>query len=465
MRDTGSITATGLDDEYGVADLHVSAYIEGTLTPAATATTCGASVACGGDPVGSYTLSGLSTSVVYRLELTGLPDFLESGAAGSSRVVFASGGDTGVDFGVANPAQYCSANPDMVTNCYSNGDPLAGGDSGTDPWIVQFPNNPATDSGANVYLANGTVVGATWGLAYHRKTGKVFAGALIKRHSGLGTQGTGGIYTIDVATQTAAPFANLAADYGADTGSLAGRSLPADRNDPNRDSLAFDAVGKMGLGDLDLSDDGKTLYVMNVKTNTVYELGIGDSGTKPGSATTHALPTPSCSSGAFRAFALNFHDGMLYAGGVCTGENGGGASDLRAYVYRHDPSGSAGNFALVFDMPLDYPRGYATNSSSDNGDIDIDAEWQPWIDTWADYEALNQPQPYGKQVIYPQPMLSDIEFDVDGALLLGIMDRWGHQSGNANYSTDFDDTDTYEGTAAGDLVRACPNGSGGFTLE
>ncbi|MEM1270934.1 MAG: SdrD B-like domain-containing protein, partial [Bacteroidota bacterium] len=466
VQNTGSVAAQALDDEYGEADITIRAFAPGQTTPAATATSCGGAVACSGaDRPGAFTLSGLTNGTVYRLEASGLPAHLQSGAAGSTRVLFAQAGDTGVNIGLANPGQYCTENPEMLTTCFSNGDPLGGGDSGTDPWIVQFPNNPATTSGANVYLAEGRFVGSTWGLAYHRHTGTLYAGAFVKRHSGLGPGGTGALYAIDVVNQTASVFANLATDYAADTGTISNRSLPADRNDPNRDAPAFDAVGKMALGDLDLSDDGRTLYVMNVRENAVYQLDIGLSGTKPGSATKHTLPTPSCTGGVFRAFALAFHDGKLYAGGTCTAESGGTASNLAAYVYEHDPAGATGNFQLVFSVPLNYPRAFVTNSGIDNGNIDIGAEWRPWIDTWQDYEALNQPQPFGTQVINPQPMLSDIEVDVDGSFVLGVMDRWGHQTGNANFSTIASDTDTYEGTAGGDLIRMCPDGSGGFVLE
>ena len=42
---------------------------------------------------------------------------------------------------------------------------------------------------------------------------------------------------------------------------------------------------------------------------------------------------------------------------------------------------------------------------------------------------------YGKQIIYPQPILSDIVFDEDGSIVVGLMDRAGQQIGNSNYAT------------------------------
>ena len=133
-------------------------------------------------------------------------------------------------------------------------------------------------------------------------------------------------------------------------------------------------------------------------------------------------------------------------------------ADLRAYVLEHDPAGADGNFASIFNFALTYSRGYVTDGQ-------IDAEWRPWIKSWAD---LKNPAPgegpVGGQLMYPQPILSDIEFDETGALILGFSDRFGHQFGTNNYQPDVNDTELYRGVAVGDMLRACLV-NGAYVLE
>ena len=56
--------------------------------------------------------------------------------------------------------------------------------------------------------------------------------------------------------------------------------------------------------------------------------------------------------------------------------------------------------------------------------------------------------------MYPQPILGDIEFDEDGSMLLGFIDRFGLQSGQAQYGLAQSDTTHYYGFMGGDLYRA-----------
>ena len=134
---------------------------------------------------------------------------------------------------------------------------------------------------------------------------------------------------------------------------------------PSHDVEAFDLVGKIGLGDMEISDDETTLFVMNILDKTVYAIDIATktlSGTFP-------LPDPMCVGGEFRPWALSFHEGELYAGGLCDGSLSGddpmnyndvsARQDLEAFVYRLDGS----TFTEVLNFDLDYLRegtfGYA----------------------------------------------------------------------------------------------------------
>jgi hypothetical protein len=61
------------------------------------------------------------------------------------------------------------------------------------------------------------------------------------------------------------------------------------------------------------------------------------------------------------------------------------------------------------------------------------------------------------------PILSDIEFDKNGAMILGFMDRGGLMFGNGNYPPT-GTSPLHQYNVSGDLLRACSNGAG-WTLE
>lgn len=422
---------------------------------------------------GTYSLPVATTNQV-RVEFSNLPTGFFSGPKGAlsgTSVQFVNGGNT-ANLGINYPTDYCGINPLVVTPCYVNGNPVANGNTGQEPFIVGFPYNPGATSGKNKYLAKGFQVGATWGLAYQRQTQTFFTSAVLKRHSGFGTNGAGAIYQIKIsATDTLTSLlVDLNTAFGINFGTnprnfKKADSLFADKNTPNRDSTAFDLVGKMSFGDIDISDDGKTLWVMNLADRKLYELPIGIPATKPITFIAHTITNPGCNNGVFRPWAIKFWRGKVYVGGVCTAENSGGvATDLKAYVYVHDPEGAVSSFSEVINFPLTYPRG---NVSLGVGNI-VNAAWRPWIKNWSD---INNPLPGGgpfSQTIYPQPILSNIEFDVEGSMIIGFIDRFGHQIGNKNYSTlvtDGSPRRTYEGVSGGDILRASLDNNGKYILE
>lgn len=414
---------------------------------------------------GTYSIAVGTTSPV-RVEFSNFPSSYYSGPKGISSgtsVQFVKGGDT-ANFGINYPTDYCGTSPKLVTPCYVNGTPLNGGNSANDPFIVSVPYSP-TGNGTvgttsdNVYLSKGSEVGATWGMAYQRSSKFIFTSALLKRHSGFGSGGPGAIYKIDVSggTQITTLFVDLKADLGVDVGvdsrnqTSAVDSLSKIKTEPNHDSTAFGNVGKMSLGSIEISDDEKTLWVINTFDKKLYELPIGSPAVKPTTKIAHTLPDPGCTNGVFRPWAIKFWRGKVYVGGVCTAEKTGGTNaDLRAYIYSFIPGdANPDNFTQIISFPLNYPRGV----TSVDGSIQTSAAWKPWIAQWSD---ITNPTPGNgafKQTICPQPMLSDIEFDVDGSMVVGFMDRAGHQLGNKNFSPNRNDFLTYEGASAGDLLR------------
>ena len=68
-------------------------------------------------------------------------------------------------------------------------------------------------------------------------------------------------------------------------------------------------------------------------------------------------------------------------------------------------------------------------------------------------------------LVHPLAILSDLEFDDDGSLFLGFMDRLGLQTGQNQPGIDVADTLHYYGFMSGDLLRCQFNSDGSYTLE
>lgn len=479
--------ARGASDS-GVAGVTVTAYDSTNAVIAST--TSNAS--------GNYTLS-IPDGTQVRVEFSTIPATLRPGAFGidsGTTVQFITSPAAGLDLGLSKPDEYCQNNPFLVMPCYVNGDPLGGGTAGTSTVLYSVPNSAygRTDTSISQALATGAQIGSTWGLAYQRETNTVFAGAIAKRHAGFGPLGGGGIYSIVVNPLTGAPvsvsnFVDIDTFAGVDDGTLddTARGLPASSPTPNTDSAAWDAVGKQAIGDMDIGSDDDTLWLINLTDGTLYSLFIGIPASAPSgysTATPVTLPAgaTACAASDVRPWAVEVYQGDVYVGVVCSAESTQNSADLQAYILS-TPEASPGTWSLVFEFGLDYPRGVV--SSDGPG---YPAEWRPWSNVFTSLwcgTCGGSGLAFGNQIIYPQPILSDIEFDTDGDMILGFMDRAGHQTGEVNYSTSaattsftfYDFTAGYaptsvtiaagtvfEGTSAGDMLRVC-NVAGTFVLE
>lgn len=427
------------------------------------------------------------------------------GATYGSAVQFVNGNSMNVNFGIFNPGDYNTGTTgvNVFTPCYVNGDPLGSGTSGTLDWFVGFDYTDTGNSppGGNApdRKVNGTVIGATWGVAYSAQAGKIFTSAFLKRHVGLGAWGSGGIYLLEPtatsfnvtqfydmdanghrtrADETTAPaYGNGTSFQLNNSGTNSTQVTYLGANDPltglpeglgvigtniqrglsataanttSHDPAMFDQVGKVGLGDLEISDDGKYLFVMNLYQRRVFRLELDDAAnpTSVVSVTSYPLPATNCDNGVLRPFALKYYRGSLYVGAVCSGENGGantvgGATDLYAYVFKLDnPTGAAAFDATpVHSYALNFRRGAPATGEG----LQTATQWYPWTRNTSVVFGT------GFNKSYPQPVLSDIEFSDRGDLILGYFDRAGHQWGNNNRTNLSGSTNngTY---AAGDII-------------
>jgi uncharacterized repeat protein (TIGR01451 family) len=289
-------------------------------------------------------------------------------------------------------------------------------------------------------------VGATWGVAYNRVYGQLYVGAFTKRHVGFGPAGPGGIYAIDPATGAIDTLITLAA--GPD---------PHDTANWLVDLTAWNAVGRTSLGDIDVSDNGRTLYAVNFFTNTIQIINIGVGGRTATLGGSIAAPAP-C--GGARLGGLKFYRGRLYYGVTCT------TAPLRAFVYTGGTQ--------VASIPLGYDRGQTSDGAGATCDVDPRATrcayWRPWVTAPENNPGTVDDVPLSLafgQEHYPQPLLMDIEFDADNYMVVGIMDRYGHQAGNPSAGSAAGGAfANLEGVSAGDVLRLSPNGAGtAWTLE
>jgi uncharacterized repeat protein (TIGR01451 family) len=462
------VTSNGLGsdtNETGVAGVTVTAFDRAGAAAATTQT--GAS--------GVYTLTGLTAAGRYRIEFSNWPSGMHPafhGSSGSvtrassgSSVQFAIAGARNVSFGLLTPCDMCQRSPWIIANYYMNGDPLVGGSAAQGYSLLAIPYTATGTLRDNAIIVRGAQMGATSGLAYQRQSQTVFAAPVMKRHVGLGVLGLNGIYSISInfsngiTASRVQPWLDLGT-LGIDAGKSprpAG-ALPGDHTAANYDAEVFSVVGKIGLGDLELSEDGETLWVVNMHKRELIELRIGVPARIPTveDVTIHPLPRPACNKGEYRPWGAKFYRGAVYVGGVCSGEYAGAtASDLFAHVHAHDIGAPAGAFREVLKFPLNYPRTFVSPGAS--------ARWRPWLRDFYDIPLLKDPGAFD-QTIHPHPILADIEFADDGGMLLGFLDRMAHLGGNYNHGTRRSDPAYYSIASGGDLLKACPV-NGVYVLE
>ena len=393
--------------------------------------------------------------------------FVGTGSQSVAAVSFQSCGLMDVHLGLIDAEEYCEANPRMVVPVYVNGDPLGGGTSATKHAFVGFEydrngegTNYQTFNGLPVpgsaglpdSIASAEQIGATWGNTWDTRSQTIFTSAVVRRHSGFGPLGIGGIYAINYPVGST-PIVSNFFDLGTCTnvGIVDRSDLSPDKHDVSDDLEAFLGVGKVGLGGLDISTEGTELWTVNLNTKALLKINIRNVSTDP-------LNTPSCNNiSAFpiplpcdeesRPWAVKYHHNKVYVGLVCSGENGG---DLASFIYEFNPTTSA--FSQIHTESLDYMKGCITPGDA--------CTWNAWSDDFDDAIFT-----FGNSEIgNPQPMLSDIEFDVDGSMILGYGDRFGLQTATQNNWNFSSGTVLVSGNSGGD-IRYVYNDNGTFVAE
>lgn len=433
------------------------------------------------DVDGNYAISGLTVGEDYRVEFS-LPTNIEcwaevtrDGPDSGTKIQFTQPGNC-ANLGIADPSDYCpSDNPQMIIACYEKGNAVYGatGNNGKSmigmPYASSGPNAVGIDSIAAIYQT-----GTVWGSAWQPNNKKSFSPAFLKRYSGLGPEGLGGVYVMDYAgaaggyetefnLQGVTPAnggANI--DLGSVNRTGVDNALANDNTSDSYDIDAFGKIGKVGFGDAEIGPDGNTLWMVNLAQLALITVDVSDPNTYPGTVNQYPISTysnlPVCTNGVLRPWGLSFYEDKGYLGCVCTAENGGSAADMEAYILSFDPKT---NFAFTTEIsfPLDYIREKAVIFP--NFGLDQDGDWHPWADDWASTGFNNTPP---SEISHAQAIVSDIEFADDGSMIIGLADRFGFQMGYRDFIPVSGVTVETSVDAAGDIIKVC-NIGGTWVLE
>ena len=416
--------------------------------------------------LGEYAFENVSSDKEYLLvfDLVNHKELFETPSFNNRIVRTINGPSCNNDLSLTRHHALSSSQSDVeiIVPCYVHGAPKAG----TRDDIEALLSVPYSGGNPRV-LAKGSEVGALWGVAWDPNNQSIYSSAVIRRHSGFGPLGVSGIYKYN---ETSGIQSWLDASFGGiiNFGNLTSnsqRSLSASRREPAEDALAWESVGRAGIGDLEISDDGKYLFLTNLAERKLMQIEI-DSDNNPNTPPsiedvfTVDIPAPCGSTGIARPWGLKYRNGVIYVSVTCDASISASSSDLRAFIYpyhlEHKHFGNS-----VLDFPLTYPKGsQAVHVNAFRGC----GTWRPWNDdyeTWCTYNGF-----YAS----PQPLVSDIEFTSDGSMTIGIIDRSAYMLGADDL---LPDGSGYEAAiaSAGDLLRAHQIGenyyleSGGKSLE
>ena len=367
------------------------------------------------------------------------------------------------NLGINRPVDYCQQNPTVAVGC------MRTGNSSTFTNVAAIntfsytntgaPQNNADSqpySGAPTALVNISQVGPTFGLAYRSTNGYYYASALMRRHASFGPGGIDAVYVIDPTQPIASRVVNTVhLGSGVGTDPRAGETFGAtyffhDGSTNTKAQGIFDAVGKVGIGDIQLSEDGLTLYAVSLGDKSLYPISLASATPSVGSAI--AIPTPTCSRGTSRPYGLGQNAGLIYVGVVCSAENNNGrTSDLAAYVYVYTPGTGFNTTPVLTISNFTYAHGQTQGGGSSS------TTWNKWATDWPTTFGTNT------NVGFTQPILSDIAFD-NGDMIVAFRDRFGDQTGLYQGNTTTTDATTFEANTSGAIYRATLSGAT-WTLE
>ncbi len=409
---------------------------------------------------GSYLFDNLDASEDYQVIISGWPSIYTPSVMGADNrgpIRYASTGDV-VDFGLIEPDLTCSDDPFLIIPCFVEG---LNTNVASEPALIKvrssadghdFTGSVTTSNYEGEAISDYEDIGTVYGIAYQSNQKRIYAGAFHKRYASFGPSGADAIYQLDldgevIGTIDFDVLTGITGSTGGDVHDFT-TLYNGDIVDLGSGDISFDAVGKRGFGDIEISSDNSTLYVVNLFDRKIYALDVS-SGLISDVSIINSWDAPDpTGAGRHRPFGLAYDDSQVWLGSV--DENG-----QNAYVHSLDLA--TGVFTLEVTIPLQFERqaffGLATNT------VNAPSQWNPWQSSTTSFTPFN----VASEIAYPQPILSDIEFDDGGDMILGFRDRFGDQSGADKYF-DIAAASKSWSIAQGDIMKACDN-AGTFILE
>jgi uncharacterized membrane protein len=347
-------------------------------------------------------------------------------------------------------------------------------------WTTQFlngsrndPNGPTNPllalnfdkSGFVENLSTKAKLGGVWGLAYDEWRSNLFTSAYLKRHVALGPEGLDGLYWLTYPNETVKQV-SLETLGGPSFGTVGTRDVDGVAYTASSyDATVFKQIAKVGIGDIDVSPDGKTLFVTNIAAKAImaYDVSKAQNGTISylgNYALTNADAACPNNSGAnnpsdWYPFALEPVDGdSLYVGITCNAQSSQSPADLTAKVLELKLNPVNANLNVV-PVSSTLKHSVSLNYNKDCAIYDYctslnQGGFHPWQDDYTKFP-LNFDYD-GSRVIYPTPVLSDINISKDGSMTLNILDRTTDQYGYRNYDPSGKFIRSYSG---GDIIKVC----------
>ena len=488
----------------GVSGVVVTAY-DSSGAQVGTATTSGN---------GTYSLnvSSAATNNV-RIEFTTPNGYQPSfqGADNATSIQFVSIPATNVNYAVHQPGQFCANNnvdPLVASVCIRPGPVNGMATNNNTLTSTSWSNRSAVNQ-----MLNHVQTGSTWGVAQDPGTGLVWTSAVLRRHSGLGPQGLGGLYVTGVNGGNLISSFDLSLLVDQSSNPILFSSNPNSYTDTARglststplsiDLAGYEGVGKVGIGDIDITADG-FLWVTNVYENTILKIKIEGTAEQPAlgvvqeyavpqlSATTCNTNGTSITANIAHPWALkhNSMNNRMYVGIVCGRESNTvakespmtteGSGIAGAAIIELDPAG-AGTWTRVQSINLSGPRfvePFCNDSSLQQQYAQFNYEpdgckvvkWKGWTNNHAAIAAIPETTS-SSNIAYPQPILSDIEILSDGSFVVGLMDRFTMQMGANNIRpTEMSVTlpwqgSLFEANVTGDTVLLCKTGATTWVQE
>ncbi|MDQ6522996.1 SdrD B-like domain-containing protein [Nocardioides sp. LHD-245] len=360
---------------------------------------------------------------------------------------------------------YCQSNPLIVNACqqpiFTPGGALA--NNGTAETLFTAPYRAWGNDRGKTSIATKADTGAVYGIGYRKQDKRIFSAAFAKRGIAYGPGGAGAIYVT--------PRDGGATTVWGTVPNPGTRAHSFETAGLRQDWDFAPAVGKESLGDLDISEDGDDLQVINLNDRKLY---VYDATAATMGAPTHVVDlsaNPGCAAASdWRPGALGERNGVLYVGGVCSAESTQNPADQRAIILSFDAS-TYTQTGTVMDQTINRKREAqwflaAQCDPRDTADGVHSTTFRPWMD------GISCNFKSGGRLPDPQAWMDDIVIENNGDLVMAFRDRTGDQQMGASsrYYANTDGTGALVGVidyvVAGDINKACPPAGGGdFVLD